>query len=782
MPDGKNFSKVYYDDGERIPFREFVRNIMIDGTEQGYFTNYPEKLIMVAHYNVADLTAFSDFHKIKDRFETVRASFSTMKDLPINVQIKSNYHTFKIILRDTINLAPQGMHKLEDLGKIMGIEKIDLEAKGYSVTNMEKLMIENKSLFETYALKNVEITAKYMERIMKYANESSKKNSVPPSLASISVSIFSSFLEKIGVDRLKLMGRYKIESKSGGKYYIPPREVLIPVLSDNQALANECFYGGRSESYFYGPCNVDNWLDIDLIGAYTTTMATIGIPLYDGIKRSIDPDDYSLGVLGYARLKSFRFPANTVFPNIPHRYDAGIQFVLEGKDTYATANDIWLARKMGAEIEIDDGIIIPCDMSRKPFLEFVRLVTENRKKAQAENNKFDNQFWKEIGNSLYGKMAQGRPLGNKFDSRSEKMEECKITNVFLAGYITSLTRVCIGEQMSYIYSQGYQILSVTIDGYITNFPKDRLNELLNLESSKLYSQARLDISGNGEIIEIKKKAKQILSIKKRGQIELDSKLNLDNSWQLAFSDAPDDDSGEDLILSKAGIRPPRHLKSDVEKRDWFIKEHLQRGYKSKIERCKLPTATYMKNHCKEDFHEIVQDFVFNTDYDMSRKPLNIEMGKLNDKEHIKFKTMPYRDIQEFLNYKDKWKHFTGRYETTMMNHQAVKLFLKAMKQNQERIDYHSYDCHFDFKKFKLQILRAYKNEELGFKKKLSDIDFAKYLTDTGYETTIHDLQNAKNLKPMYNKIFATKEINIFLEVIKYFEPSINLGNIVDKED
>ena len=164
--------------------------------------------------------------------------------------------------------------------------------------------------------------------------------------------------------------------------------------------------------------------------------------------------------------------------------------------------------------------------------------------------------------------------------------------------------------MSYIQSQGYNMLSVTTDGYITNFPEDRLKELLMLETSKLYSKARFDISGNGNIIEVKKSANQILSLKKRGQIELDSKPDLDDSWLHTINDDSDDDRvDDDIILAKAGIRPPRELKSKLDIRDWFVEKHLQRVYKCKIERTKLSTATYMRKHDNEDFHEIISPAV-----------------------------------------------------------------------------------------------------------------------------------------------------------------------------
>jgi len=793
LPDGRSFSRVCFNDGDKIPLGEFIHNIMVDGKEKGFFANYPKTIVLVAHYNVADLTAFSDFHRFKDKFDVVRASFSTLREsVPFKIQIKGNYHRFNIILRDTINLAPQGMAKLEDLGKIIGIEKICLENHGHSVTDMERLLIENPTLFESYSSNDAEITAKYCEKIMQCAIEHAHKTSVPISLASVSVNIFCAYLDKIGVDRLKLMGKEVVGNKinSGRKYYKKNKEVLIPVLNDNLAIANESYFGGRNESYFYGPCKIDNWLDVDLKGAYTTTMATIGFPLYGELSRSKCIDDYQLGVLGYARLKWFRFPVNTAFPNIPQRYDGGIQFVLEGENTYATANDIWLAKKLGAEMEIEDGIIIPCDMSQKPFLKFVQFVNEKRKMAKQSGNKFDNQFWKEIGNSLYGKIAQGRPLGNKFDSRKEKTEGCKISNVFLAAYITSLTRVCIGEQLDYIHSEGYQILSVTTDGYITNFPENRLPEIINLNSSKLYSHARAEISGNPEIIEIKKRAKQVLSIKKRGQIELDFRLNLEDELEMDIVNSKDEDSSDtshavdnsitdEFILSKAGIKPPRGLKSKVAIRDWFVGKHLQRVYKSKIERSTLTSAIYMRKHDNEDFHELKEDFVFDTDYDMSRKPFDVAKAKLNDIEHIIFKTMPYTSIKEFLNYRDKWKQFAARYEITMMDMNAVKLFLKAMQHDQNELDYHSCDCQFDFKKFKIQILRAYMNDELGFTRNKSDLEFVNFLTSKGYDTTIDNLHYAKNQVRMALRIYQNKDHFDFINVIKEYEPSINYSQLME---
>jgi hypothetical protein len=55
-------------------------------------------------------------------------------------------------------------------------------------------------------------------------------------------------------------------------------------------LISECYHGGRNEQFWFGPAFDDTWIDYDLAGAYPTSMAAIGTPLWDEIHQCDDID------------------------------------------------------------------------------------------------------------------------------------------------------------------------------------------------------------------------------------------------------------------------------------------------------------------------------------------------------------------------------------------------------------------------------------------------------------------------------------------------------------
>lgn len=61
-------------------------------------------------------------------------------------------------------------------------------------------------------------------------------------------------------------------------------------LSLGTFLAN--FKGGRNESFMYGVDTVTNWIDYDLVSAYTTAMACLGNPVYNKIKEFKHADEF----------------------------------------------------------------------------------------------------------------------------------------------------------------------------------------------------------------------------------------------------------------------------------------------------------------------------------------------------------------------------------------------------------------------------------------------------------------------------------------------------------
>lgn len=92
------------------------------------------------------------------------------------------------------------------------------------------------------------------------------------------------------------------------------------------------------------------------------------------------------------------------------------------------------------------GVIIPWASETRPFEIFSRTVRE-KCKALPKGGVLE-RTWKEIGNSVYGKLAQGLCEKQAYDSRSvtsEPLPPSKITQPYLAAYTTSIIRAVLSE-------------------------------------------------------------------------------------------------------------------------------------------------------------------------------------------------------------------------------------------------------------------------------------------------------------------------------------------------
>ena len=177
-------------------------------------------------------------------------------------------------------------------------------------------------------------------------------------------------------------------------------------------MAALCFHGGRNECFCYGP-TIDTaaegtppFREYDLISAYAVAMASIRMPDWASMHGSTDLADFQVGVLGGARV-AFRFPVGIRFPSLPivAQNDYGLVYPLEG-EAYATASEIAVARRQGAEIKILDGIIVPWrEDSCRPFM----LVIDElqRRREQHPKGSLQNEMFKQLANSIYGKLGQG---------------------------------------------------------------------------------------------------------------------------------------------------------------------------------------------------------------------------------------------------------------------------------------------------------------------------------------------------------------------------------------
>ena len=425
-------------------------------------TAWPKEVYACAHFTRADLAAFKDFPKLRTEFDSLRGSYSTITK-PYSAKLydaSRNVHEVKVHLRDTMALSPGGTG-LTVLGELLGLQKIELP-RGY-IERMDKLLKEDPRLFQDYAIRDAEIAAEYAWRMAGFSDAEGLGFEIPLTVGSLATKILKKLWDEKGLDRLQILGREVVKQtkRKQGKPLTSKDEVRLTEVDLHYTLATEAYHGGRNEAYMFGPTDDDFWTDVDLSGAYSTAMAAIKVPDWKNLKTTKNLQDFTKEKLGLARV-SFEFPTDCEFPCLPVRTDHGLVFPLEG-ETFCGSPEIELARQMGATVIVLDGIVVPWRDDRRPFALFSEKVRAQRK-AHPKGSVVE-RTWKEIGNSVYGKLAQGLREKRVFDSRSggsQLLPESEITQPYLAAYITSLVRATLSELLTRIPT-GKTVVSATTD-------------------------------------------------------------------------------------------------------------------------------------------------------------------------------------------------------------------------------------------------------------------------------------------------------------------------------
>lgn len=218
------------------------------------------------------------------------------------------------------------------------------------------------------------------------------------------------------------------------------------------------------------------WYDFDLTSAYTLGLVDLREIDYVAARIAKDPHAFRGHVFGLARVE-FSFPPATRFPSLPVRTaERGLYFPLNGV-TCCTAPEIEVALGLDAEIKVLFGLIIPWvddGQGQAVFESFVRLV---RAKRKTHPKGLEERLWKEIGNSLYGKLAQGLREKSVFDTRTGRGREVPpspITNPYFAAHATGFIRAVLGEIISRVPPHR-RVVSVTTDGFLTDAPREELD-------------------------------------------------------------------------------------------------------------------------------------------------------------------------------------------------------------------------------------------------------------------------------------------------------------------
>ncbi|EPD0893557.1 hypothetical protein ACR0HY_002684 [Escherichia coli H11] len=774
LPDNTGISNIIYPPDSqkksRLSFKDFLFQTIIPLLETGVITKWPGIINIYAHFIRADIASFANFWSdYKILLKGIRGTVSSFKNrygIDFDEQQERRVKTEQIMFDkrtspprcsnvafiDTLLITPGGMG-LAECGELLGLPKLTIPAP-YSITNMREYLLGDRAGFEAYALRDAEIAVRYALQVRNFCARELMIDRVPATIGAMAVSRFTKTLKENNMSPEVCLGTH-IKTR---ELWLTEKQAFRTIKNPASVPSRElfetfpinCYHGGRNECFMMGVTPSDHWYDYDLAGAYTTGLLDILTPDYGNIRLSKNPDDYCGHVMGFA-LVTFRFPESVPYPSLPVRTDQyGLFFPLSG-ESWATAPEIELALSLGAEMTIHNGIIVPwiCDTSphnsesTSVFLPFVQQVRENRNRHI--KGSLEEKFWKEIGNSLYGKLAQGLRAKTAFDTArglNRSLPPSSVTQPFFAAHVTGFIRAVAGELMNALPSDS-SVVSVTTDGFLTNCPLNKINMSGPLSSR---FQSLCDIVDPGSsMLTCKHEVSQLIAMKTRGQL----------TYRAI--------QGKPVVHARAGVKPPADIpRSDYN--DYMVDLYLNRLPGQTLSRSTLISTREMWLS-ESDLVSREQDIRLNLEFDFKRQPVQPAMNE----GHLLMFSRPWDNMEEALQQRslfDDWRQTHT---------------LKTLADWDDWCDF--LYCRTVFSDMKLKVgskrsddilvrlfLRALTQCQWGLmlkdKKSYSCKEVAEWLTSEGYSVTVTDVKNAVRAKiPQMKFSSVTPRMKSLMDII-----------------
>lgn len=783
LPDNTGISNIIYPPDSqkksRLSFKEFLCQTITPLLETGVITKWPGIINIYAHFIRADIASFANFWSdYKILLKGIRGTVSSFKNrygIDFDEQQERRVKTEQIMFDkrtspprcsnvafiDTLLITPGGMG-LAECGELLGLPKLTIPAP-YSITNMREYLLGDRAGFEAYALRDAEIAVRYALQVRNFCARELMIDRVPATIGAMAVSRFTKTLKENNMSPEVCLGTH-IKTR---ELWLTEKQAFRTIKNPASVPSRElfetfpinCYHGGRNECFMMGVTPSDHWYDYDLAGAYTTGLLDILTPDYGNIRLSKNPDDYCGHVMGFA-LVTFRFPESVPYPSLPVRTDQyGLFFPLSG-ESWATAPEIELALSLGAEMTIHNGIIVPwiCDTSphnsesTSVFLPFVQQVRENRNRHI--KGSLEEKFWKEIGNSLYGKLAQGLRAKTAFDTArglNRSLPPSSVTQPFFAAHVTGFIRAVVGELMNALPSDS-SVVSVTTDGFLTNCPLDKINMSGPLSSR---FQSLCDIVDPGSsMLTCNHEVSQLIAMKTRGQL----------TYRAI--------QGKPVVHARAGVKPPADIpRSDYN--DYMVDLYLNRLPGQTLSRSTLISTREMWLS-ESDLVSREQDIRLNLEFDFKRQPVRPAMNE----GHLLMFSRPWDNMEEALQQRslfDDWRQTHT---------------LKTLADWDDWCDF--LYCRTVFSDMKLKVgskrsddilvrlfLRALTQCQWGLmlkdKKSYSCKEVAEWLTSEGYSVTVTDVKNAVRAKiPQMKFSSVTPRMKSLMDIIARKYPTFCL--------
>ncbi|WP_076591797.1 hypothetical protein [Herminiimonas arsenitoxidans] len=755
--EGKTYTKVIYPSGplqtDRPAFYPTIISLLQECVDDGVIREWPSKVILSGFFLRTDLAAFRDLSSFKTQLDVASGKVTTVGS-PVQFQPESPEHDGNrlkpkfVVVKEAagftrglvVRFIDIGSHvavgtTLADIGEQIGLPKLAIP-DGYSIERMDELLKGNKPAFEEYGMRDAEIAAHYYQKLKAFALTHTESRSVPSTASGLAVRMLLSQLDQQGTNFHDTFG---FEEKKGVywnnvKGSVVTQKSVIPteMRAITEPFVAKCYHGGRNECYTFGPTQVSVWNDFDLAGAYTTGLVDLRPVDYDSFWHTKDELNFVGHVVGFA-LVEFEFPADTKFPCLPvEGSNGGLFYPLSGR-SYCTAPEIEVALGMNCSINVLHGVIIPwCedvdDSDSRIFEKFTTGIRDLRRSFIKGSP--DELYAKLIGNSLYGKTAQGLKKKTVFDThglKSIELPPSKITNAIIAAHTTGFIRAVLSEQIARVPA-GKTVISATTDGFITDA---ELSELDLTGPMAIRYQSLCDrVAPGTKMLEMKHKVRQLVAVKTRGQITA-----------VPFE-------GEKPILAKAGVSPS----VPTDQHNSFMLDLFLNRKPGQTTMSKPFTSIREQWRKNTDVVRLTREATLNLEYDFKRNLIDgdgmLPVGSIN---HINLQTKPWKHIDDAETTRalhSGWKrqHCIKDVDDWMdwSEHVAFSVVRARLKNKGSNI-------RLTTKKglagvFCRMFLVAFTNQMHGIKKTMKYAEVANWLTEAGYPTSLEDVKNSRRGK------------------------------------
>ena len=647
---------------KRLSVSQLVQKGIEDAIEAGVLDTCPEHMFMCAHFLKADIFHFDRaFEGVGAYLQGMRNTVTGAKDAyavdfdelkrkridkePLAININRNKKRVYIRFYDTMLLAPNGKD-LKSVGELLGLTKLPLP-NDCDYTDMKDFRKRYPQKFDEYAIRDAEISAKHLASMIDFCVNNGLTR-LPTSIGSLAMSLYRKQLPE-GFDIKSAFGNYTEStlkrSQARGKYFT--RKVTKPVLRRqlHEQFAIMSYHGGRNEAFYMGVTPVGKYYDIDIASCYTAIMLGLREVDFNNGVESKEVDDFFGDVCSFAYVE-FEFPKHVKYPCLPVRMGDSLVFPMSG-ESLCTGHEIEVAAGLGVNIKSIEGRVYPWKNDVPLFKDFMTWVRKMRKSHPKKS--FTELMYKEVGNSLYGKVCQGLNGQMTFDidnGLSKKLPYTAITNPYFASYVTGFARAFLGEMLNSL-PENRQAYSVTTDGFITDAPINEISQegTMYKRFTKLFRQI-----DSGDVLEVKHRVKQFICARTRIQM----------------TTIPMEDS--EVICAKPTVRVPDGVSNH---NDYFIELYMTRTPDTKVDASHLTSVRDMYTG-RRGMKMENKEQRFSAEFDFKRRPVNSMMVSVLDDQHVGAFTVPYQHVDEIVETR---AYFTGfRTNNCLKNVDDVELF------------------------------------------------------------------------------------------------------------